>query len=140
MKTFPILLLCLISFSIFSQNTVHPIKENGQWGFINDSGVVVLPAQYDAIKNEKKRDFSNLYAYFLVEKNKKFGIVNNQGVEVLPPLYPKGLEFIALNPLLFKIKTPTKLLVIGENGKEWSNLKGFDDVLFFNKKYLLIVY
>ncbi len=138
MKTFPIILFFLISFSVFSQNTIHPIKENGQWGFINDSGVVVLPAQYDAIKNEKERDFSNLYAYFLVEKNKKFGIVNNQGVEVLPPLYPKGLEFIALNPLLFKIKTPTKLLVIGENGKEWSNLKGFDDVLFFNKKYLLI--
>ena len=90
MKTLFPILLCLITFSLFSQNTIHPIKENGQWGFINDSGLVVLSPQYDAIKNQIPSKGIAKYSCFLVEKDKKFGIVDLKGIEILPPKYPKA--------------------------------------------------
>jgi hypothetical protein len=138
MKTLFPILFCLITFSLFSQNTIYPIKENGQWGFINDSGLVVLSPQYDAIKNQIPSKGIAKYSCFLVEKDKKFGIVDLKGIEILPPKYPKGLELLSNTPLLFKVKTKNKLLVVGKDGKEWKELEDFDDASSFNKEYLLV--
>ena len=82
-----IILLGLIFFSAIVFNiscqakindlpsNLYPIKEDGQWGLIDDIGNTVLPPQYDSIGFFK-------YGYALAFKNQKFTLINKKGIPI----------------------------------------------------------
>lgn len=80
------ILLLILHFNIMAQSGVnhqiHPVKINNQWGFISDTGRLVIQPQYDAYAYKKK-------GYILVEKDKKVGVLDSIGKQVLPMKYQR---------------------------------------------------
>jgi hypothetical protein len=59
---------------------LKPQKENGRWGYVSQSGEIVVPFKYEAAKK-----FSEDMA--AVRLRGKWGFVDNTGAEVIPPVY-----------------------------------------------------
>lgn len=65
------------------------IIQNGKWGFIDQSGKVVIDAQY-----EKAEDFSNGFAAVL--SNGKWGYINKSGELIIDFKFRRAYSFIKL--------------------------------------------
>ena len=89
------------------------ILNEGKWGFIDTSGVVIVPLIYD-----KAKSFSE--GLGLVKLNNKFGFVNQKGECVIKCIYEKALDFkngmsgVTLNERSFAIDKNGKELTIEE--------------------------
>ena len=62
------------------------VKENGKWGVINSSGVMVVPCIYDGV-----RRLSN--GYTIVENNDKHGFLDYKGEIVTPLMFDDVRDF-----------------------------------------------
>jgi hypothetical protein len=83
---------------------LRPEQLGGKWGFIDASGVMVIPAKYD-----KTWDFDEGLA--CVELNGKGGLIDKNGVEVIPVMYD------AIKYDECKIMTSGNLFAVQLNGK-----------------------
>lgn len=101
-----------------AQDTLLPVKSHGQWGFINRSGKVVIPLEYDgvdpfqagslftkAVKNHKvlvisrtnaviaETEFENLHvlndSLLIILSHGKWGLYTINNVNILPPVYKR---------------------------------------------------
>jgi hypothetical protein len=123
-----LLLLLLSSVGTFAQNLL-PIKKNNLWGFINDSGKVIIEAQFDFVGSfgedglamAKKKGVFTLVdrsgwqlspdnaqevkmmgnSLFLVKMNNRWGLMNKQKEFLVPPIYS---ELQLLNKQLLAAK------------------------------------
>lgn len=81
------LTLAVTVSSALAAPTVHGYSEglgkateNGLWGFVNTTGAVVVPIQYESVL-----DFSLGTA--LVRRNSKMGVIRQDGYELISPAY-----------------------------------------------------
>lgn len=66
--------------------TAFPYTENGKTGLVDSDGNIILPAQYDEVKDLKGDDWANSQIY-LVTKKGKFGMVDYAGKIILSAEY-----------------------------------------------------
>lgn len=77
---------------VFSEGLCGVEVTEGKWGFINDSGKLVILAEYDSVS-----DFRNGYA--VVEKGGKLGLINGTGGVVFDFIYSDVLHGDGLYPV-----------------------------------------
>ena len=80
---------------VYPENSIFAAKdEQGQWGFIDKLGNVVVDYQYEKVTEV------NEYGYAGVKKDEKWGVVDSQGKVVLEPTYDlqEDLEPIFIGP------------------------------------------
>lgn len=76
------------------ENNYAVFKSNEKYGFFNVQGTIVVPAEYDYVK-----DFSTMTTYtnadnlLPVRKNDKWGFVNNRNEQVIPFIYEDVAPF-----------------------------------------------
>lgn len=66
---------------IFKDNKIFASKKNGKWGYIDNSGNVIIDYIYDIAMN------INEYGYGAVKKDGKWGVVSAEGKIILEPQY-----------------------------------------------------
>lgn len=79
-----LLWMCLLIGSgalVQAQDLLYPVHINGQWGFMDQTGQVVVKARYDQVGRYVKED----YAY--VQRDQLLGAIDRNGREVLPCRY-----------------------------------------------------
>ena len=64
----------------FSSDGLLAVREKGKWGYINNSGDVIVQPKYDSCEVFK-------YGYGRVKKAGKWGIVDKSGTEIIEPKY-----------------------------------------------------
>lgn len=66
---------------------LHPVKNNGAWGFVDDEGVVVIPFEWDyaGVFNEGLA--------LVRDDNDKYGFIDETGTEVIPCQWKEALSF-----------------------------------------------
>jgi len=84
-----------------------PYKQGEQWGFINESGEIVIEAKYDFVEN-----FAEGIA--VVSKAGKMGYITKSGDELVPPFYDEAENF---HNNLAIVGEDEKFGVIDRNGK-----------------------
>lgn len=65
---------------------LYPFEKDGKWGFIDNTGTVVIPFEYDGA-------FSFSEGLASVEKDGKYGFIDNTGTVVIPFEYDDALPF-----------------------------------------------
>lgn len=90
---FVLVLLINVSF-VYAQEFAR-VRDNGKFGFIDTSGAVVVPLQF-----EKAGDFSNGYAAAF--KEDKWGFINTSGEWVIQPTYDRVKAFNSGYALVLK--------------------------------------
>lgn len=60
-----------------------PVSKNKKWGFIDETGKVAIPIQYDEVEYFTKNNLS------AVTNNGKSGFINKNGTEVVPIIYER---------------------------------------------------
>lgn len=74
------LFLSLLFFNaVHAQNLLLPFKESGKWGFINENGEWLIEANYDAVGDFGRNQFSSF------QKNGKAGLISREGKELIIP-------------------------------------------------------
>jgi hypothetical protein len=101
---------------------LKPQKENGRWGYVSQSGEIVVPFKYEAAKK-----FSEDMA--AVRLRGKWGFVDNTGAEVIPPVYD-GLKNFSNG--MAAVKSRGKWGFINRAGNEavplvYDGLRNFSD-------------
>ncbi|MEM7373481.1 MAG: WG repeat-containing protein [Bacteroidota bacterium] len=66
---------------------IYEIRQGNQWGFIDSSGQVVVPLQYDFVYGDELSHQSNGYFVFL--KHQKMGVYHIDRKEIVPPIYER---------------------------------------------------
>jgi len=56
------------------------VKQNGNWGFIDDKGNMTIPAKYDSCDSFK-------YGFGRIRSAGKWGIIDKAGKEIVEPKY-----------------------------------------------------
>lgn len=70
-----------ISFPINKEDQdIFSVKKDGKWGFINKSGEIVVPLEYD-------KAASNKFDFLPVKKNGKWGLLSVKGSVIVPTEY-----------------------------------------------------
>lgn len=80
---------------VFPNNQIFAAKnEQGQWGFVDKSGNIVLDYQYEKVTEVDE------YGYAGIKKDGKWGVVDSQGQIVVEPTYDlkEELEPIFMGP------------------------------------------
>ena len=80
---------------VFSNNSIFAAKnEQGQWGFIDKSGNLIVDYQYEKVTEV------NEYGYAGIKKDGKWGVIDSQGQITLEPTYDlqEELEPIFMGP------------------------------------------
>ena len=105
----------LIIFGLFCQSTVkaqdmlYPFSENGKYGYINKTGKVVLPAQF-----EYAEKFYEGLA--VVKQGGKRGFIDATGKMVIPALYDQKIDGYFSEGLAC-VKLGAKYIYIDKTGK-----------------------
>lgn len=97
-------------------------KENGRWGYVSQSGEIVVPFRYEAAKK-----FSEDMA--AVRLRGKWGFVNSTGTEVIPPVYD-GLKNFSNG--MAAVKSKGKWGFVDKAGREavplvYDGIRNFSD-------------
>lgn len=71
----------LKNIDVYSKNKLFTAVQNNKWGFVNNSGNVVVEYKY-----EKATEF-NEYGFAAVKKNGKWGAINEEGKEIVEPKF-----------------------------------------------------
>lgn len=146
---------------------LYSVKLNGQWGVINEYGIILIPIQWDSIYNLGNFPQTNNFLSrlvlpsihsFRIEKNGLFGWVTTDGRIVQPPTYTyldnlnsdlysacdsNGCGIVlAKNNKVFLPLTQKNPIVPFYRTKTWSSLVGYNSNLIFalknGDKYALI--
>ncbi len=101
-----------------------PVQNQDQWGFMDSSGNIVIPCQYDAVD-----DFEGWFT--LVEKDGQAGIINKAGKVVIPVGYD---DIIILNRKLFACLKADHWGIMNRRNKMvqpfiYESIGGFDEGL-----------
>ena len=132
------LILVFFSISSYSQRDVVPFKKDGLWGFMRDTGGIVLEPEYDAIKKEKTNfPYGSNINYYIVQKNNSLAFVTEKGKEILPPIYSSTFKVIKVSPLLIKIKQGGKTIIVNKDGKKEMD-DDYDEVITGAYNYLFV--
>ena len=110
------------------------IMRDNKWGFMDESGLEVIPPVYDEVGDFKPRWFKNVYCEVLAQVRIKvygmcvgdFGYINLQGVVVIPIIYKKVVYIHSIDDLRNSL---SKYL---ENKAQFTLLDKPDDYLFMN--------
>jgi WG containing repeat len=86
MRLLLLLLLSVLVFQSFAQKTLFPIVENGRHGFIDSTGKIIVPPQFNTLQ-----PFSEGLA--AARLGGYYGYIDSMGSWVIPPQYDKGNEF-----------------------------------------------
>lgn len=145
----PLACLLLLTASAFSCATelkrfvaLYEIEENGKTGFIDQSGKVVIPAQFDAVRGGFKEGFTRVKKGELwgfmnttgrvmalkydaaddfeegrarVKEKKLWGYIDHSGTEVIPMVFEDAADF---HEGLAKVKKNGKWGYINQRGQE----------------------
>ena len=77
--------------TLFPENQLLAIKQEGKWGFVNQAGEIKVEAQYDMVTE------CNAYGYAGIKQNGKWGVINEEGSIIVEPIYDMNVlepEFI----------------------------------------------
>lgn len=88
-------------------NELASVKKNNKYGFVNRSGKLIIPIQFD-----NNSDFQNS-GLALVEKNHKFGFIDKADNEIIPLNYQDASD-----------STLDSIVVLNKNGK-WAFFDSF---------------
>ena len=77
---------CLCAYGMTDENTLHPFRKNGKWGFKDRFDNVVISPSYDGC-----RDFHEGLAAVMVDG--KWGVINEAGVSVVDFSYDRIDDF-----------------------------------------------
>jgi hypothetical protein len=118
------------------------VKKNKKFGFVNRSGKLVIPIQFD-----NNSDFQNS-GLALVKKNHKFGFIDSSGREIIPLNYQDASDSTIDSLLILKEKG--KWAFFDSYGKQKSdfiyneialtniNIKGNDESTFWKNGLILV--
>lgn len=127
-----------LATSLAGQNNVLPFRAEQKWGFINDTGQVILPPQFDAIAERSISLHSVTYDYFLVEQGAKLGIVNDRGEILMPPSQDYELEILSTEPFVLVTRSDSGMVAVGADGLRitptFDSICVMDDYFFAVKK------
>ena len=89
MKKVLLILVIVMAVSICSYGQeLRPVKGlNRLWGFVDETGKMVIPCQFDAA-----REFSE--GLSVVRVDNLYGYINKSGKEVIPCIYDEAENFI----------------------------------------------
>ena len=85
----------LKSTDVYPNNLIFAAKnEQGQWGFVDKTGNVVVDYQYEKVTE------INEYGYAGIKKDGKWGVVDSKGQVILEPTYdlPAEIDPIFMGP------------------------------------------
>lgn len=80
-KTLVVMLMAVVSVSVYGQVLTPKQNSKGKFGFVDESGKWIIKPKYSAVT-----DFDN-HAFAVVEKDGLKGLINNKGKEVVKPKY-----------------------------------------------------
>lgn len=66
---------------VYPDNKLYSIQKDGKWGFVNNSGEIVVPCKYDLVTE------LNLYGFAGVKQDGKWGVIDEKGKELVVPVY-----------------------------------------------------
>ena len=98
----------------FSEGLAAVFKDS-KWGFIDTTGKLVIPCEWDGIDSTKQTVFYGGFAH--VEKDDKWGIIDTAGTLVVPCEYDDrwDLYFARTNGCLFTLKD-NYLTIVDKDG------------------------
>ena len=66
---------------VYPDNKLYSIQKDGKWGFVNNSGEIVVPCKYDLVTE------LNSYGFAGVKQDGKWGVIDEKGKELVVPIY-----------------------------------------------------
>lgn len=66
---------------VYPDNKLYSIQKDGKWGFVNNSGEIVVPCKYDLVTE------LNSYGFAGVKQDGKWGVIDEKGKELVVPVY-----------------------------------------------------
>ncbi len=66
---------------VYPDNKLYSVQKDGMWGYINNSGTLVVPCKYDLVTE------LNRYGFAGVKQDGKWGVINDKGEEIVVPAY-----------------------------------------------------
>src|SRR4051812_21738677 len=91
-----IMMVLLLAAEAYGQNSKRfPVRQNGKWGYIDTSGVLVIPAIYDGA------DLFNERYYAKVQRGDKVGLIDTSGKVLIEPVYE---DLLYVKPQLVQVK------------------------------------
>ena len=66
---------------VYPDNKLYSVQKDGMWGYINNSGTLVVPCKYDLVTELNKYGFAG------VKQDGKWGVINDKGEEIVVPAY-----------------------------------------------------
>ena len=67
--------------------TIYPVREHGKWGFVDRAGNVVIPMQFEDIKNQENGDGVTTADLIAVRTGGLWGFVDRSGRFVIAPKF-----------------------------------------------------
>lgn len=106
---------------------VFPFKKKGQWGVMNASKKIIVPAKYASITVHEDK-------YFIVNDDFTQGVLGATGEEILPMNF-KSVDYLSDD--LFIVEGDTGFGIVRKS--EMIAPLEFDSVQLFGKDYLLLI-
>ena len=119
------ILFFLTSFASFAQNLL-PIKKNNLWGFINDSGKVIIDTQFDFVGSFGDDGLA------MAKKKGVFTLVDTSGWQLTPD---NAQEVKMMGNKLFLVKINNRWGLMNKQ-KEFLIPAVYNDLLMLNKQLL----
>lgn len=94
----------------YPNNKLYAKKENGKWGFVDNTGNIMVKCEYDKVTEFNKYGYAGIY------KNGKWGSINSEGKVIQEPTY--------------EIKENYEPIFLG---KYYQVTFGFGEIYFTNK-------
>jgi len=95
LRIFALLLLMVPVWAVAQKKktgtVLYPVMKDDKMGFINNTGQLVVPLQYDAVETSNLPSFSEGLIAF--SQNRKWGYLNEKGEVVVAPKYDKAYAF-----------------------------------------------
>ena len=66
---------------VYPDNKLYSIQKDGKWGFVNNSGEIIVPCKYDLVTE------LNSYGFAGVKQDGKWGVIDEKGKELVVPVY-----------------------------------------------------
>lgn len=113
---------------LLAEKTFLPVQVNGKWGFIDETGSLMIPARFESVDV-----FSE--SLCAVQEHNKFGYVNKAGQVSIPIVYDDAEQF---RQGLALVKKDENYFFINRQGRpipgEWEDASDFSEGLAAVKK------
>ena len=97
---------------------VLPVKMNGKWGYVDETGAFLAPCVYEAsaVEDGKEQMYSACNGYIIIRGAEGYGLMDTKGRIVLKPVYE---DLTQANPEgLLWVKSDGKWRGVSLNGRE----------------------